>query len=111
MDFQRKLRHTPILRQTMQDFVQSKKSVVRVCAAKRSNESPSGAFKRQNGLAQQDGGASPRQVPVCVRIGCVVDECRPAKSCIKKRIYESANGQPELSTAEEVNVKNMEAFL
>ena len=24
---------------------------VRVCAAKRSNESPSGAFKRQNGLA------------------------------------------------------------
>ena len=111
MNFQRKLHHTPILRQTMQDFVQSKKSVVRVCAAKRSNESPSGAFKRQNGLAQQDGGASPRQVPVCVRIGCVVDECRPAKSCIKKRIYESANGQPELSTAEEVNVKNMEAFL
>ena len=35
---------------------------VRVCAAKRSNESPSGAFKRQNGLAQQDGGALPRQV-------------------------------------------------
>ena len=32
----------------------------------RSNESPSGAFKRQNGLAQQDGGASPRQVRVCV---------------------------------------------
>ena len=36
-------------------------SKVRVCEAKRSNESPSGAFKRQNGLAQQDGGASPRQ--------------------------------------------------
>jgi len=32
--------------------------------AKRSNESPSGAFKQQNGLAQQDGGASPRQVHV-----------------------------------------------
>ena len=30
MNFQRKLRHTPILRQTMQDFVQSKKSVVRI---------------------------------------------------------------------------------
>ena len=43
----------------MQDFVQSKKSVVRVCTAKRSNESPSGAFKRPNGLAQQDGGARP----------------------------------------------------
>ena len=26
-----------------------------------SNESPSGAFKRQSGLAQQDGGALPRQ--------------------------------------------------
>ena len=30
--------------------------------AQRSNESPSGAFKRPNGLAQQDGGALPRQV-------------------------------------------------
>ena len=38
---------------------------IRVCAAQRSNESPSGAFKRPNGLAQQDGGASPRQVQVC----------------------------------------------
>ena len=37
-------------------------SKVRVCAVERSNESPSGAFKRQNGLAQQDGGASPRQI-------------------------------------------------
>ena len=27
----------------------------------RSNESPRGAFKRQSGLAQQDGGALPRQ--------------------------------------------------
>ena len=32
--------------------------------AQRSNESPSGAFKQRNGLAQQDGGALPRQVPV-----------------------------------------------
>ena len=31
--------------------------------AQRSNESPSGAFKQRNGLAQQDGGASPREVP------------------------------------------------
>ena len=38
---------------------------IRVCGAKRNNESPSGAFKRLNGLAQQDGGASPRQVRVC----------------------------------------------
>lgn len=39
-------------------------SKVRVCEAQHSNESPSGAFKRQNGLAQQDGGASPRQAHV-----------------------------------------------
>ena len=38
---------------------------IRVCEAQRSNESPSGAFKRPNGLAQQDGGALPRQVRVC----------------------------------------------
>ena len=37
-----------------------------------------------------------------------MDGCRPAKGCIKKRIYESANGQPELSTAKEATVKNME---
>jgi len=41
----------------------------------------------------------------------VVDECRPAKGYITKRIHGSANGQLKLSTAEEVNVKNMEAFL
>ena len=38
---------------------------VRVCEAQRSNEVPSGDFKRPNGLAQQDGGALPRQVRVC----------------------------------------------
>ena len=31
----------------------------------RSNEVPSGDFKRRNGLAQQDGGAESRQVRVC----------------------------------------------
>jgi hypothetical protein len=45
------------------------------------------------------------------RNGCVVDGCRPAKGCIRKWLYIFANGQQELSTAEEVNVKNMEAFL
>ena len=47
---------------------------VRVCAAKRSNESPSGAFKRQNGLAQQDGGASPRQVPIWEKSNLTLEE-------------------------------------
>jgi len=41
----------------------------------------------------------------------VVDGCRPAKGCIRKRIHGSANGRLELSTTEEVNVKNMEAFV
>ena len=46
-----------------------------------------------------------------VKFGCVVDGCRPAKGCVKKWLYVFANGQLKLSTAEEVNVKNMEAFL
>jgi len=41
----------------------------------------------------------------------VVDGCRPIKGCIRKWIHGFAYGQPELSTAEEVNVKNMEVFL
>ena len=45
------------------------------------------------------------------RNGCVVDECRTVKGCIRKWLYIFANGQLKLSTAEEVNVKNMEAFL
>jgi len=46
-----------------------------------------------------------------VRIGRVVDECRPAKGCIRKWIHGFANGQPELSTAKEATVKNMEVSL
>ena len=38
----------------------------------------------------------------------MVDECRPAKGYITKRIHGSANGRLELSTTEEVNGKNME---
>ena len=36
---------------------------------------------------------------------------RLVKGCIRKWVHGFLNGQPELSTAEEVNVKNMEAFL
>ncbi|MCC2199331.1 hypothetical protein LKD23_06110 [Faecalibacterium sp. CLA-AA-H233] len=46
-----------------------------------------------------------------VKLERVVDGCRPAKGCVKKWLYVFANGQPELSTAEEVNVKNMEVIL
>ena len=47
---------------------------VRVCTAKRSNESPSGAFKRQNGLAQQDGGTKSQQVPIWEKGNLTLEE-------------------------------------
>ena len=47
---------------------------VRVCTAKRSNESPSGAFKRRNGLAQQDGGTKSRQVPIWEKSNLTLEE-------------------------------------
>ena len=56
-------------------------------------------------------GPRPDKFASSVKLERVVDECRPIKGCIKKRIYESANGQLELSTAKEANVKNMEAFV
>ena len=56
-------------------------------------------------------GPRPDKFTFSVKLERVVDGCRPIKGCIKKRIYESVNGQLKLSTAEEVNVKNMEAFL
>ena len=43
-------------------------SKVRVCEAKRSNESPSGAFKRQRGLRQQMEGLCPDKFYKCFRI-------------------------------------------
>ena len=44
------------------------KRVDRVCEAQRSNESPSGAFKRQNGLRQQMEGPRPDKFYKCFRI-------------------------------------------
>jgi hypothetical protein len=42
--------------------------------AERSNESPSGAFKRRNGLAQQDGGTKSRQVPIWEKSNLTLEE-------------------------------------
>jgi len=56
-------------------------------------------------------GPRPDKFAFGVRIGCVVGRCRPVKDCIRKWIHGFAYGQPELSTAEEVNVKNMEVSL
>ena len=56
-------------------------------------------------------GPRPDKFTFDVKFGCVVDECRPVKGCIKKRVYGSANGQPELSTVKEATVENMEVSL
>ena len=53
-------------------------------------------------------GPRPDKFAFGVKLERVVDECRTAKGCIKKRIHGFVNGQPELSTAKEANVKNME---
>ena len=74
-------------------------------------KAPVGLLSDRTVLRSKMEGPRPDKFGFGSRNGCVVDECRPAKGCIKKWVHESANGQPELSTAEEVNVKNMEAFL
>ena len=74
-------------------------------------KAPVGLLSDRTVLRSKMEGPSPDKFAFGVRIGRVVDGCRPIKGCIRKWIYESANGQPELSTAEEVNVKNMEVFL
>ena len=56
-------------------------------------------------------GPRPDKFAFSVKLERVVDGCRPAKGCVKKWLYVSANGQQELSTAEKVNVKNMEVAL
>ena len=52
----------------------TKSRQVRVCEVKRSNKSPSGAFKRRNGLAQQDGGFKSRQVPIWEKSNLTLEE-------------------------------------
>ena len=74
-------------------------------------KAPVGLLSDRTVLRSKMEGSRPDKFTFGVRIGRVVDGCRPIKGCITKRIHEFANGQPELSTAEEVNVKNMEAFL
>ena len=74
-------------------------------------KAPVGLLSDRTVLRSKMEGPRPDKFAFGVRIGRVVDGCRPAKDCIKKRIYESANEQPELSTAKEATVKNMEVFL
>ena len=74
-------------------------------------KAPVGLLSDRTVLRSKMEGPRPDKFAFGVRIGRVVDGCRPAKGCIKKRIYESATGQPELSTAKEANVKNVEVSL
>ena len=74
-------------------------------------KAPVGLLSDRTVLRSKMEGPSPDKFAFSEKLERVVDGCRPIKGCIRKRIYGSANGQPELSTAEEVNVKNMEAFL
>ena len=74
-------------------------------------KAPVGLLSDRTVLRGKMEGPRPDKFAFGVRIGRVVDGCRPAKGCIRKWIYRSANGQLELSTAEEVNVKNMEVSL
>ena len=71
-------------------------------------KAPVGLLSDRTVLRSKMEGLRPDKFAFSVKLERVVDECRPAKSCIKKRIYESANRQPELSAAEQANVKNME---
>ena len=74
-------------------------------------KAPVGLLSDRTVLRIKMEGPRPDKLAFGVRIGRVVDGCRPAKGCITKRIHESANEQPKLSTAEEVNAKNMGTFL
>ena len=74
-------------------------------------KAPVGLLSDRTVLRSKMEGPRPDKFRFGSKNGCVVGGCRLIKGCIKKRIYGSANGQPELSTAEEVNVKNMEAFV
>ena len=75
--------------------------------AKRSGamKAPVGLLSDRTVLRSKMEGPRPDKFTFVARIGCVVDGRRPAKSYIKKWVHESANGQPELSTAEEATVK------
>ena len=56
-------------------------------------------------------GLAPTSSRFDVKFGCVADGCRLVKGCIRKWVHGFLNGQPELSTAKEATVKNMEVSL
>ena len=69
-------------------------------------KAPVGLLSDRTVLRSKMEGPRPDKFRFGSRNGCVVGGCRPAKGYITKRIHESANGQPELFTEREVEVKN-----
>ena len=74
-------------------------------------KAPVGLLSDRTVLRSKMEGPRPDKFAFGVRIERVVDGCRSVKGYIKKWIYGSANGQPELSTVKEATVKNMEVSL
>ena len=74
--------------------------------AQRSNESPSGAFKRQNGLAQQDGGTPPRQVRRCFSLTNAPPVCY-LYSIETAHLLTERCGAPQCSCAGRVNADRL----
>ena len=74
-------------------------------------KAPVGLLSDRTVLRSKMEGPRPDKFASSVKLERVVDECRTAKGCVKKWLYVFANGQQELSAAEEANVKNMEVFL
>jgi len=74
-------------------------------------KAPVGLLSGRTVLRSKMEGPRPDKFAFGVRIGRVVDGCRPAKGCIRKWLYIFANGQLKLSTAKEATVKNMEVSL
>ena len=58
-------------------------SKIRVCGAQRSNESPSGAFKRQNGLRQQMEGPRPDKFADVYTSALLAGAMKPLKALSK----------------------------
>ena len=74
-------------------------------------KAPVGLLSDRTVLRSKMEGPRPDKFAFDIKFGCVVGGCRPAKGCITKRLHGSANGQPELSTSKEADVKNMEVSL
>ena len=74
-------------------------------------KAPVGLLSNRTVLRSKMEGPRPDKFAFGVRIRRVVEGCRLIKGYIKNWVHESANGQQELSTAEEANVKNMEVSL